>query len=62
MARLLEKEKYSLLFIPFTLANQAFFAHPFKMRYNHTLIDANYQDLYDAIFFIKEVSATKRLE
>jgi erythromycin esterase len=61
-ARLLEKEKYDLCFIPFTAANQPVLNNAVGMRYNQGLAKEKYTNLYDAIFFINEVTPVKMLE
>ena len=61
VARLLDEKDYHLCFIPFTEANQQFFIDPVGMRYNMGLIREKYTDLYDALFFINEVTPTKVL-
>ena len=55
-ARLLEAEKYDLCFIPFTAANQPVLNNAVGMRFDYGLIREKYTDLYDAIFFINEVT------
>lgn len=61
-ARLLEGEKYDLCFIPFTAANQPVLANAVGMRYNHGLTKEKYTNLYDAIFFLNEVTPVKMLD
>src|SRR5688572_16594958 len=61
-ARLLEKEKYDLCFIPFNAANQPVLNDAVGMRYNQGLAKEKYTNLYDAIFFINEVTPVKMLE
>jgi erythromycin esterase len=61
-ARLLDGEKYDLCFIPFTAANQAVLNNASGMRYNMGLVKGKHTDLYDAIFFIDEVTPVKMLD
>jgi erythromycin esterase len=60
-ARLLETEKYDLCFIPFTAANQSVLNNAVGMRWDYGLIREKYTDLFDAIFFINEVTPVKML-
>jgi erythromycin esterase len=60
-ARLLEKEKYDRCFIPFTAANQPVLNNAVGMRWDYGLIREKYTELYDAIFFINEVTPVKML-
>lgn len=61
-ARLLDDKKYDLSFIPFTEANQQVLTNAVGMRYNMGLIKEKYTDLYDAVFFVNEVTPTKVLK
>lgn len=61
-ARLLDKEKYELCFIPFTAENQPVLNNAVGMRYNQGLAKEKYTNLYDAIFFINEVTPVKMLD
>jgi erythromycin esterase len=60
-ARLLDEKKYDLCFIPFTGANQPVLIDAVGMRYNMGLIREKYTDLYDAVFFINEITPIKML-
>ncbi len=61
-ARLLDKKNYDVCFIPFTKANQQVLTDAVGMRYNMGLIREKYTDLYDAAFFVNEVTPTKILK
>lgn len=62
LARQLDDEKYDICFIPFVKTNQPLLTETVGMRYNHGLAKETYTDLYDAIFFINEVTPAKMLE
>ena len=62
IARLLDGEKYDLCFIPFTAANQALLANAEGMQYNIGVTKGRHTELYDAIFFLKEVTPVKVLD
>ncbi len=62
IARLLDGEKYELCFIPFTAANQAVLANAEGMQYNVGVVKGKHIELYDAIFFLNEVTPVKMLD
>ena len=62
LARLLDGGKYDLCFIPFTAANQALFNNAAGMRYAMGLVKGKHTELYDAIFFLNEVTPVKMLD
>ena len=61
-ARILDEKNYDLCFIPFTDANQQTLNDEVGMRYNSYLMEHKYTDLYDAIFFVNEVTPTNVLK
>jgi erythromycin esterase len=62
LARLLDESKYDICFIPFTEANQSILDKEVGMRYNYGLMKGRYANLYDAIFFINEVTPVRMLD
>ena len=61
VARLLDDQAYALYFIPFSEANQSVLRDTVAMRYNQGMIPAKYSDLYDALFFVDQVTPIKVL-
>lgn len=62
LARLLDNEKYELMFIAGSELNKPLFSRTLYMRREHLMVEGTYGELYDAIFFVNRVHATTPLK